>query len=145
MDSVTKQAGSSRDFSVCQLLYCAVLLAGIHLYLTTEVWMCLQCDAPCHDHLTKPLFFFFFLQVLRDPGCANLLESCAFSQSSHGCNYKLNTVAWLVELTYMDTSFTFVRSLLSGLGKARFTLTERTLTLTESVEVILVTSVEQLI
>ena len=45
----------------------------------------------------------------------------------------------------MDTSFTFVRSLLSGLGKARFTVTEHTLTLTESVEVILVTSVEQLI
>jgi len=106
VDSVTKQAGSSRDsryFSVCQLLYSTVLLAGIHLYLTTEVWMCLQCDAPCHGHLTKP--FFFFLQILHEPGCANLIESCAFSQSSHGCNYKLNTVAWLVELTHGHVVF----------------------------------------
>ena len=97
-DSVTKQAGSSRDsrcFSVCQLLYCTVILAGIHLYLTTEVWMCLQCDAPCHGHLTKS---FFFLST-------NLIESCAFSQSLHGFNYKLNTFAWLVELTHGHVVF----------------------------------------
>lgn len=62
--------------------------------------MCLQCDAPCRGHLTKLFFFLFFLQILREPGCANLTESRAISQSSHGCNYKLNTVAWLVELTY---------------------------------------------
>ena len=48
----------------------------------------------------KAFFFLFFLQILREPGCANLTESRAISQSSHGCNYKLNTVAWLVELTY---------------------------------------------
>lgn len=50
-------------------------------------------------------FLFFFLQILHEPGCANLIESCAFSQSSHGCNYKLNTVAWLVELTHGHVVF----------------------------------------
>ena len=38
-------------------------------------------------------------------------------QSSHGC--KLNTVAWLVELTYVHVVLKR-ESLLGGLGKARF-------------------------
>ena len=104
MDNVTKQAGSDRDsgcFSVSQLSYCGVLLASIHLQFTSEIWMCLQCDAPCHGHLTK----FFFSQIISEPGCANLIESCVFLQRLHGCNYKLNTVAWLVELPYGHVVF----------------------------------------
>ena len=90
-------------------------------------------------------FFFSFLQILREPGCANLIESCAFSQTSHGCNYKLNTVAWLVELTYGHVVFIcegFVEWPWEGAFHCNGT---HTLNLTESVEVILVTSVKQLI
>ena len=102
MDSVTKQAGSSQDsgcFSVCQILYCAVLLAGIHLSFTTAIWMCLQCDAPCRDRLTKT----FFIQIIRQPRCASLIKSCVFLESSYG--YKLNTVPRFVELTYVNVVF----------------------------------------
>ena len=82
VDSVTKQAGSSRScgcFPVCQLLYCAVLLAGIHLFFTTAIWMCLQCDAPVFVCLFLFCFCFcscsfFFSQIIREPGCANLIE-----------------------------------------------------------------------
>ena len=52
-----------------------------------------------------PKKVFFFLQIIREPGCANLIDSRAFFQSSHGCSYKLNTVAWLVELTYGHVVF----------------------------------------
>ena len=106
MDSVAKQSGSSRDsgcFSVCQLLCCEVFLAGIRLSFTRAIWRCLQCDATCLAHLT--VFFFFLIQIIHGPGCANFIESRAFLQSSHGCNYKLHTVAWLVELTYGHVVF----------------------------------------
>ena len=65
--------------------------------------------------------------------CANLIESRASLQSSLGC--KLNTVAWLVELTYVHVVLKR-ESLLGGLGKARFTVTEHTLNLAESGHVI---------
>ena len=39
-----------------------------------------------------------FLQIVRQSGCANLIDSHASLQSSHV--RKLNTVAWVVELTY---------------------------------------------
>ena len=117
------------------ILYFAVFLAGIHLYFTTEIWMCLQCDAPCRGHLTKS----FLLQIIRRPVCAKLVESRASLQSSHGC--KLNTIAWLVELTNVHVVFKR-ESLLGGLGKARFTVKEQTLNLAESSQVILVTIVE---
>ena len=47
----------------------------------------------------------FFLQIIREQGRNYLIESRTFLQSSHGCNYKLNTVAWLVELTYGHVVF----------------------------------------
>ena len=97
--------------------------------------MCLQCDAPCRGHLTKS----FLLKIIRQPVCANLVESRASLQSSYGC--KLNTVAWLVELTYVHVVLNR-ESLLGGLGKARFTVKEHTLNLAESGEVILVIIVE---
>ena len=50
-------------------------------------------------------FFVFLTNSQRTTGCANLIESCAFSQSSHGCNCKLNAVAWLVEVTYGNVVF----------------------------------------
>ena len=40
-----------------------------------------------------------FLQITRQSGCENLIDSHACFQSSHGC--KLNTVAWVVEFTYL--------------------------------------------
>ena len=51
----------------------------------------LQREAPYHGHLTK-----FFI---RQPRFANLIKSRASLKSSYG--YRLNTVAWLVELTYL--------------------------------------------
>ena len=47
----------------------------------------LQCDVPYRGPLKK----FFFLQIIRQSGCANLIDSHASVQSSHGCT--LNTVA----------------------------------------------------
>ena len=88
-------------------------MAGIDLTFTAASWMCLQSDAPCRGHLTKS----FLLQIIRRPVCGNLSESRASLQSSHGC--KLNTVAWLVELTYVHVVLKR-ESLLGGLGKARF-------------------------
>ena len=49
--------------------------------------------------------FFFFIQIIHEPGCANFIESRALFQSSRGCNCKLNTAAWLVELTYGHVVF----------------------------------------
>ena len=48
---------------------------------------------------------FFFIQIIHEPGCANFIESRALFQSSRGCNCKLNTVAWLVELKYGHVVF----------------------------------------
>ena len=80
-----------------------------------------------------------FLQIIRRSGCENLTDSYACLQSSHG--YKLNTVAWVVELTYLRVVVKW-KSLLGEHGKARCTAKEHTLNLTVSCEVILVTSVE---
>ena len=68
------------------LTHCFLLFQRI--FLTGYGW---RCDAPYCGHLTK-----FFI---RQSGCANLTDSHACLQSSHGC--KLNTVAWVVELTYL--------------------------------------------
>ena len=62
-----------------------------------------------------------FLQIIRQSGFANLIDSHASLQSSHGCTCKLNTVAWVVELTYLDVIVKFER-LLGGHGKARCTV-----------------------
>ena len=97
--------------------------------------MCLQCNAPCLGHLTKS----FLLQIIRRPVCANLVESRDSLQSSHGC--KLNTVAWLVELTHVHVVLKR-ESLLGGLGKACFTVKEHALNLAESGQIILVIIVE---
>ena len=51
----------------------------------------------------KDFFFLFFYKFIRHSRCANLIESHAFLQSSHGC--KLKTVAWFVELTYVHVVF----------------------------------------
>ena len=62
-----------------------------------------------------------FLQIIRQSGCANLIDSDASLQSSHGCTCMLNTVAWVVELTYLHVIVKF-EGLLGGHGKARYTL-----------------------
>ena len=59
--------------------------------------------------------FFFFFQIIRHSGCANLIDSHASLQKSHGC--KLNTVAWVVELTYFHVVVK-CESLFGGHGKA---------------------------
>ena len=64
----------------------------------------LQCDAPYRSQ----------------SGCENLIDSHARLQSSHGC--KLNTVAWVVKLTYLHVAVK-CESLLGGHGKARCILT----------------------
>ena len=73
----------------------------------------LQCDAPYRGHLTK--FFTNYLTITL----ANLIDSHASLQSSHSC--KLNTVAWVVELTYLHVVVK-CESLLGGQGKARCTV-----------------------
>ena len=55
-----------------------------------------------------------FLQIIRQPGCANLIDSPAFLQSSYSC--KLNTVAGVIELTYLHLVVK-CESLLGGHGK----------------------------
>ena len=70
---------------------------------------------PYRAHLTK----FFFLQIVRQLGCVNLIDSHASLQSSHSC--KLNTVAWVVELTNLHVVVK-CESLLGGHDKARCTV-----------------------
>ena len=77
----------------------------------------LQCDAPYRGHQTK-----FFLQIVRQSGCVNLIDSHASLQSSHSC--KLNTAAWVVELKYLHV-IVKCESLLGGHGKARCTVKEQ--------------------
>ena len=60
-----------------------------------------------------------FLQIVRQSGCVNLMHSHASLQSSH--SYKLNTVAWVLELTYLHV-IVKCESLLGGHGKARCTV-----------------------
>ena len=60
-----------------------------------------------------------FLKLIRQSGCANLIDSHPSLQSSHGC--KLNTIAWVVELTYLQVVVK-CESLLVGHGKARCTV-----------------------
>ena len=55
----------------------------------------LQCDVPLSGHLTK-----FFLQIIRQSGYANWIDSHTSLQSSHGL--KLNAVAGVVELTHLN-------------------------------------------
>ena len=68
-------------------------------------------------HLTK-----FFLQITRQSGCENFIDSHASLQSSYGCY--LNTVAWVVELTYLHV-VDKCESLLGGHGMARCTASPR--------------------
>ena len=63
-----------------------------------------------------------FLQIIHQLGCANLIDSHACLQSSHGC--KLNTVAWVVELKYLHVVVK-CESLLGGHGKAHCTVSTR--------------------
>ena len=63
-----------------------------------------------------------FLQIIRHSGSANLLDSHTSLQSSHSC--KLNTVAWVVELTYLHVVVK-CESLLGGHGRARCTVMHR--------------------
>ena len=69
----------------------------------------LECDAPYRGHLT-----IFFL-IVHQSGSANLIGSHACLQNSHG--RKLNTVAWVVELTHSHVVVK-CESLLGGHGKA---------------------------
>lgn len=52
-----------------------------------------------------------FLQIIRQSGCVNLIDSHASLRSSQ--RYKLNTVAWVVELTNLHV-FVRCESLLRG-------------------------------
>ena len=72
----------------------------------------LQSDAPYRGHLS-------FVQIVRQSGCVNLIDSHASLQSSRSC--KLNTVAWVVGLTYLHVVVK-CKSLLGGHGKARCTV-----------------------
>ena len=64
-------------------------------------------------HLTK------FLQIVRQSGFVNLIDSHASLQSLYSC--KLNTVARVVELTYLHV-IVKCKSLLGGHGKGRCTV-----------------------
>ena len=70
----------------------------------------LQCDATYRGHLTR-----FFLQIIRQSGCANFINRHPSLQSSYGCD--LNTVAWVVELTCLR-----VGCQMGGHGKAHCTV-----------------------
>ena len=72
-----------------------------------------QCGAPYRGHLAK-----FFTNGPPVRVC-KLIDSHASLQSSYGCN--LNTVAWVVELTYLHV-IVKCESLLGGHGKARCTV-----------------------
>ena len=82
---------------------------------------------------------FHLLQIIRQPGCAELIESHASLQRLRG--RKLNIVAIVVELTYLNVVIKF-DSLLGGHRKARDTMLECTLNLTLSGKVMLLRSVE---
>ena len=60
-----------------------------------------------------------FLQIIRQSECANLNDSRASRETSYCC--KLNTVAWVVELTYLHVVVT-CESLSDGNGKVRCTV-----------------------
>ena len=84
-------------------------------YVTRSPGMYWLSRTPCNTFKTESLLkivewlsvitvrhtspFFFFLQIIRQSGCENLIDSHACLQSSQGC--KLNTVTWVVELTYL--------------------------------------------
>ena len=76
----------------------------------------LQCDVPYLGHLTK-----FFLRIVHQSRCVNLIDSHVSLQSSHSC--KLNTIARVVELTCLHV-IVKCESLLGGHGKARCTVTQ---------------------
>lgn len=70
---------------VVHFLKSPLLYPTVALQLVREF---LQCDGPYSGHLAK----FFFLQITRQPGCENLIDTHTCFQSSHG--YQLNTAAW---------------------------------------------------
>ena len=61
-----------------------------------------------------------FLQVIRQSGCVNLIDSHASLQSWQ--RYKLNTIAWVVDLTNLHV-FVNCESLLRGHEEAPSTAT----------------------
>ena len=69
----------------------------------------LQCGAPYCDHLS----------LFTSYPCVNLIGSRASRQTSYCC--KSNTVAWVVELTYLHVVVT-CESLLGCNGKVRCTV-----------------------
>ena len=60
-----------------------------------------------------------FLQIVRQSGFMNLIDSHTSLQSLHSC--KLNTIAWVVDLTHLHV-IVKCESLLGGHGKARCTV-----------------------
>lgn len=60
------------------------------------------------------------LQIIRQSGCVHLIDSDASLQSSQ--RYKLNTVAWVVDLTNLHV-FVNCESLLRGHEEAPSTAT----------------------
>lgn len=77
--------GDFRIFRLCKIQCSTQCLLSEHGPL--------QCEAPDRGHLTN--FFTNYPPI----SCANLIDSHACLQSSHGS--KLNTVAWIVELTHL--------------------------------------------
>ena len=62
-----------------------------------------------------------FLQIIRQLGCANLIDSHVSLQSLNGCNW--NTVAWVVELTSLH-AIVKCESLLADQGKVCFIVSQ---------------------
>ena len=64
-----------------------------------------------------------FLPIIRQSGCAHLIDSRVSLQSLNGCNW--NTVAWVVELTFLHAiAIVKCESLLVGQGKVCFIVSQ---------------------
>ena len=95
VDRAAKQGGFPRDaFRFFSNYYIVRYFWQIKTHLLPQKFGCVYSATRLAVATLQSLFF---LEIIRQPGCANLIESRASLQSLHGC--KLNTVA-CVELTY---------------------------------------------
>ena len=78
----------SGSFSLFSNFYIVQYFWQINTHLLPQQFGCVYSAS----RLTVATF-----QIIRQSGCANLIESRSSLQSLQGC--KLNTVAWVVELT----------------------------------------------
>ena len=94
------------------------LVINYTFWTKRQNWPLLQYVVPVCGHLNK---FCYFLQIIRQSGCAHLINSHVTLQSLNDCN--LNTVAWVVELTILH-AIVKCKSLWAGHCKARCTVTQ---------------------